>query len=409
MPLVVGFVVMMALAAYMARGVQVFTASKRSEEQHHRRESDVPLVANSDNLPPLPPPPPQLRVQDHHYAQDASSPAAGAVSAAQSYTQAPLPASRAERWAATVTKHLDAGIMGAVFVVVGVPLYYATGYAMPAHLTANTLAYYAALAMPLPWKTFLHPLPVASLLTVLVVWPLAAIRGDSLTTALEAYKTGAGYLYLWTAGPHDEMPGAGDVFGTILDAGIVALALPMFQHRRELRNHYVAILLPNVVIAAATLFVYPPLCVALGIAAPRSLAFASRSLTLALALPATKNLGGDVATVAALAIASGISGVLVGNKMLAWIKIPKGMSDMMRNAKCETRNAKWLLTFADDYVTRGIALGVNSSAIATAVLLRTDPRAAALSSLSMTLFGTVTVLFTSIPPMVVVIRSLVGL
>lgn len=63
----------------------------------------------------------------------------------------------------------------------------------------------------------------------------------------------------------------------------------------------------------------------------------------------------------------------------------------------------------DDYVTRGITLGINSSAIATALLLKTDPRAAALSCLSMILFGTVTVVFTSIPPVAEAIRSFVGL
>jgi hypothetical protein len=36
----------------------------------------------------------------------------------------------------------------------------------------------------------------------------------------------------------------------------------------------------------------------------------------------------------------------------------------------------------DDYVTRGVTLGINASAISTAQLLTTDPRAAALSSLS---------------------------
>jgi len=41
---------------------------------------------------------------------------------------------------------------------------------------------------------------------------------------------------------------------------------------------------------------------------------------------------------------------------------------------------------ADDYVTRGVSLGVNASAISTAQLLRTDPRAAALSSLSFAYF-----------------------
>lgn len=63
----------------------------------------------------------------------------------------------------------------------------------------------------------------------------------------------------------------------------------------------------------------------------------------------------------------------------------------------------------DDYVTRGVTLGANSSAVATALLLRTDPRAAALSSLSMSLFGTITVLFTSIPPIANAVKSLVGL
>lgn len=64
---------------------------------------------------------------------------------------------------------------------------------------------------------------------------------------------------------------------------------------------------------------------------------------------------------------------------------------------------------ADDYVTRGVTLGANSSAIATALLLVTDPRAAALSSLSMSLFGIITLALTSVPPVVRAIQSLVGL
>lgn len=63
---------------------------------------------------------------------------------------------------------------------------------------------------------------------------------------------------------------------------------------------------------------------------------------------------------------------------------------------------------SDDYVTRGVALGGNSSAIATALLLVSDPRAAALSSLSMSLFGTVMVALTSVPPIVRVVLTLVG-
>lgn len=63
----------------------------------------------------------------------------------------------------------------------------------------------------------------------------------------------------------------------------------------------------------------------------------------------------------------------------------------------------------DDYVTRGVTLGGSSSAIATAVLLQTDPRAAALSSLSMSLFGIITLALTSVPAIVKAVDSLVGL
>lgn len=55
-----------------------------------------------------------------------------------------------------------------------------------------------------------------------------------------------------------------------------------------------------------------------------SLAFAARSLTLALATPAAANLGGDANTVAAIAIMSGILGVLIGQRMLGLLRIPEG-------------------------------------------------------------------------------------
>ncbi len=60
-------------------------------------------------------------------------------------------------------------------------------------------------------------------------------------------------------------------------------------------------------------------------------------------------------------------------------------------------------------MTRGVALGGNSSAIATALLLVSDPRAAALSSLSMSLIGTSMVALTSVPMIVRVVLGLVGL
>ncbi|KAI0418897.1 LrgB-like family-domain-containing protein [Xylaria grammica] len=402
---VIGFVVMMALAAYMTRGLQLVLGSskravaERAEELGNAsdeipmtvttsRSADTPSTRTASEAPvasevPEPPssesrdtPPTQTPQGSREASRDADPPR-------DLSAQTPPPSARATRWALVISSRLDTSIYALLFAFVGLPVYYAADYAMPLHLTLGVLAYATALSVPPTWRHYLHPVLVASLLTVLGVWVLGLAKGHDLATTLHEFRSGATYLTLWTAA---QRPGAGDVLASVLDAAIVALALPMYRYRRELRRHFAPIVLPNVLLAVASLFAYPYLCFALGIGATRSLAFAARSLTLALATPAVANLGGDANTVAALAITSGIVGVLVGQRMLALLRIPE-----------------------DDYVTRGVTLGANSSAIATALLLRTDPRAAALSSLSMSLFGAITVLFTSVPPIVAVVRSLVQL
>jgi putative effector of murein hydrolase len=83
-------------------------------------------------------------------------------------------------------------------------------------------------------------------------------------------------------------------------------------------------IIPTITIAIGSLLVYPPLCHALGISPSRSLSFPARSLTLALAGPATQNLGGDQALIAVLAILSGILGVIIGPQLLTLLRIPEG-------------------------------------------------------------------------------------
>ena len=240
--------------------------------------------------------------------------------------QAPLPLTRPQRWAALINSNFDRITYALLFIFVGLPIYYTTGYAMPANLTFSVLAYFAALALPAKWRQFLHPVLVSSLITVLGIWILGLIRGETLDDVLDSFKTGSNYLKLWNGDKKLPLPGAGDIFGSVLDASIVALALPMYNYRHELQRHFFAIVIPNVVISIASLFGYPALCYAIGISAKRSLAFAARSLTLALATPAVNNLGGDLNTVAAIAIMSGIFGVLIGPKMLALLRIPEGKS-----------------------------------------------------------------------------------
>ncbi|KAI2603597.1 LrgB-like family-domain-containing protein [Hypoxylon fragiforme] len=410
---VIGFVVMMALAAYMTRGLQlVLGSSKRAlterAEELNPSSEEIPMTSPSTPARTSTPVtsseqlssdeinvqlPPRSRDIAHGWREEdllrSSTPqtTSGDVTPRGMPHQAPIPPSRATRWAAIITAHIDHLTYAILFILVGLPLYYAVGYAMPMHLAFNILAYFAAMSLPPTWRTYLHPVLVSALLTVLGIWALGLIKGDDLHATLAAYKTGLGYVALWSGSSHQGLlPGAGDLFSSVLDAGIVSFALPVYQYRRELKQHFASILVPNVAISVGSLFAYPPLCYAIGISAPRSLSFTARSLTLALAIPAAANLGGDPNTVAALAIMSGIAGVLVGQPILRALRIPE-----------------------DDYVTRGVTFGANSSAIGAALLLRTDPRAAALSILAMTIFGTITVLFTSIPPMASAIQSLVEL
>ncbi|KAI9873169.1 MAG: hypothetical protein M1830_000753 [Pleopsidium flavum] len=241
--------------------------------------------------------------------------------------QDPLPLTRAQKWAAVINRNLDTYTYSTLFLLIGIPIYYANGYAMPLHLTLNILAYFAALSLPARYKRVLHPVLVSSALTILGIWVLAVCRRESLHEGLRAYSTKTRYLQLWNGAGKKEglrRPGAGDVFGSVLDVSIVALALPMFQYRNELKRHFLSIIIPNLTISVASLFGYPLLCHAIGISSKRSLSFAARSLTLALATPATANLGGDLNLVAVLCIMSGILGVLVGPVLLKWLRIPDG-------------------------------------------------------------------------------------
>jgi len=243
------------------------------------------------------------------------------------FQQTPIPPTRAKRWATSISANLDWILYLIIGLFIGIPLFYTIGYAMPLHLCTTALCYFAALTLPASWRRFLHPVLVSALLTVVIIYIFGLTKGQTIFTTLKYFKPGLKYLELWehtTDRDRGLLPGAGDIFSSALDASIVSLALPMYQYRRELKTHFAAIVIPNIAVAVGSLFAYPVVCFAIGISATRSLAFAARSLTLALALPATDNLGGDVSTVSALAIMSGIVGALIGERMLRWMRIPDG-------------------------------------------------------------------------------------
>jgi putative effector of murein hydrolase len=110
-----------------------------------------------------------------------------------------------------------------------------------------------------------------------------------------------------------------------------------------------------------------------------------RSVTTPLAMVVANMLEADANSTVCFVILTGILGTILGPYLLKLLRVKE-----------------------DDYVTIGVAMGSASHAISTASLLRTNPRAAAIASLSFVIFGTIFVILVSIPVIPQTMRQLVG-
>ena len=220
-------------------------------------------------------------------------------------------------------RNIDRLTWFALFLVIGLPVYYGTGYTMPIFICINILCFQGANAVPPKIKRIAHPVLVCALFTILLIWGFSVSRDLTLYQGLSLYKTGTSYVDYLRGVRGLPRPGAGDILTSLLDVSIVSLAMPMFQYRRELRHYFASIFLPVVFLTIPSLFGYPPLCSALGISATISLAVAPRSVTLALAQLSTENLGGDTSAISVIAVVSGISGPIFGPTILRMLRIPE--------------------------------------------------------------------------------------
>lgn len=296
--------------------------------------------------------------------------------------------------------------------IVSLPFYYIKSIHvfLPYHLGLTIISYYIALLIPLRWpklKKIAHPILIltAEILFVCFIGSLIFHKGElkGFLDDLKFYKTGKTYLNLfndkvllnsgkidheldsdYTATP--KWPGCGDVLSSLMDISIVSLSLPMFTHRKDFLKNFWVLVPPILISIALTFFCYPIICYNIGIASQRSIGFIGRSVTLALGTPLIDALDGSISLMAVCTILSGICGVLVGDTLFRMLRVSK-----------------------DDYVTRGVSLGINCGAIATAHLLNVDPRAALMSSLGFSIFGTIMVIMASIGAVKDLIKSWVGL
>ncbi|KAG7661107.1 uncharacterized protein J8A68_005376 [[Candida] subhashii] len=293
-----------------------------------------------------------------------------------------------------VTKYIDWIFYILVFII-SLPFYYIPSIHnhLAYHLGITIISYYIALIIPQKYpitKKFAHPILISTTLILFIcfIGSLIYYHGQprGFLIDLRYYKTGRTYLTLFDKEYRSIWPGFGDVLCSLMDVSIVSLSLPMFTHRRDfIKNFW--FLMPTLLISVAlTFFLYPITCHAIGIEAQRSIGFIGRSVTLALGTPLIQSLGGSVSLMAVSTVLSGIVGVLINEPVFRLLRVDK-----------------------NDYVTRGVTLGINSGAIGTAYLLNVDPRAASISSLSFGVFGTIMVIMASIVGVRELIRSWVGL
>ncbi|OJD31269.1 uncharacterized protein BKCO1_5000033 [Diplodia corticola] len=387
---IVGYVVQFAVTAYTSRAIQLLLRQwqKRSNSASEKPEADEAQSGSPSDHPATPDD--SSKDEPSHEATGGAQCSPTSSSTSPPTSPDPPAASRtpSRKLATTLLNHPDACIYLSLLLFVGLPVYYTTTYTMPLFLPLNVLTFLLANAIPPKIRRLAHPVLTTSLLTVLLIWAFAATKSlpDPLRTSLSLYRTQTSYLAYFRGTQNLPLPGAGDILASLLDASIVSLALPMYQHRRALWRFFFAIFTPCAALALPSLLAYPPLCAAWGVSGARSLAMAPRSVTLALAQLSARNLGGESSAVSPIAVVSGISGPIFGPTILRVLGVPE-----------------------DDYVTWGVVLGANSSAIATAMLLEKDRRAAALSSLSMSIFGILFIVLTAIPDVVSFVRGSVGL
>jgi putative effector of murein hydrolase LrgA (UPF0299 family) len=266
----IGYVVVFTFTAYLTRGLQfVFGTSKRAmidrAEELGARTDGIPLTEappddedeidaarsrNASNVPLLGPAEVHELIQEPPHAQDPSAiigtggppshEQADLISLSPVRTrfthQSALPPTRAQIWAATVHARSDIFTYLTLFFLIGLPIFLITGYALPAQLPLNILAYFLAMELPLKWRRYLHPALVASVITIVGIYILTACHGQDFTDGLHEYRTRTTYLKLFSGAKSLAKPGAGDVLSSVLDVSIVALAMPMYQYRAELRR-----------------------------------------------------------------------------------------------------------------------------------------------------------------------------
>lgn len=284
------------------------------------------------------------------------------------------------------------------------------------------------------------------LITILLMTAYARARAYTLSTSisyiLDRLSSGVQVYTLWTASVQHTSDGAslsawfgaGDAALSLLGCGFVVWGFKLYECRRQLfSTSGLVTVLVSVAAAAANVYLSTYAAFLMGLSRAEALAFAARMTTLALAIPAMKNIGGNTSLTVALMITSGILGQLAYPSSLHGVDNQDGNRGRLKrnpstDSNCSDRSGpEGILTpstttsiqkrhVAKDVVVEddantvaaGIAIGINGAAMGVAYLYENKSRSAPYAALAMTTYGVVTVVFIAVTPFKEALLSLVS-
>ena len=166
---------------------------------------------------------------------------------------------------------------------------------------------------------------------------------------------------LWALGiDYDTYMEGGSVIALLLGPATVALAWPLHLEMALVRRAVVPILASVAIGSAVAIVVAVGSTRLLGGSDELALAMAPKSTTTPVAIALAQTIGGIPALTAVLTILTGITGAVVGPRVLTWLRVR-------------------------DRVVRGLAVGVASHGIGTAQMIQESRTEGAFSGLAMAL------------------------
>lgn len=210
----------------------------------------------------------------------------------------------------------------------------------------------------------------------LVLTVLAYLVGDRISQATGRHPVAnpvliavmiVGGVLLLTGTPHARYFEGARFVHVLLGPATVALALPIIRHRALIRRQWRAILGAMMIGAGMGVISAAGLAKALGLSAGTVASIAPKSVTAAIAMGISEELGGTPPLTAVLVIATGILGAILITPLMNLIRVR-------------------------DYAARGFAAGLAAHGIGTARALQVNEKAGAHAALAMGLNGLVTAL-----------------